>query len=96
MNCKPDDLAVISTAHGSANMARYVGRIVRVIRHVMNARDEVSWEYEAPRLRLINGEEMECIPDVMLRPIRDPGDDARDETQDWLKVPSTDRTTESA
>jgi hypothetical protein len=28
--------------------------------------------------------------DVCLRPIRDPGDDARDETLDWLPVPAED------
>jgi hypothetical protein len=28
------------------------------------------------------------VPDADLRPIRDPGDDAQDETLDWLPVPS--------
>lgn len=29
-----------------------------------------------------------CIYDEYLRPIRDPGDDARDETLEWLTVPN--------
>ena len=31
------------------------------------------------------------IDDVILRPIRDPGDDAQDETLQWLPVPSTEK-----
>ncbi len=31
------------------------------------------------------------IPDSWLRPIRDPGDDAQDETLQWLPVPSTEK-----
>lgn len=33
-------------------------------------------------------ERVSVISDECLRPIRDPGDDARDETLDWLPVPS--------
>jgi hypothetical protein len=29
--------------------------------------------------------------DSILRPIRDPGDDAQDETLSWLPVPSTEK-----
>lgn len=31
------------------------------------------------------------IADKYLRPIRDPGDDAKDETLQWLPVPSTEK-----
>lgn len=30
-------------------------------------------------------------PDAWLKPIRDPGDDAKDETLSWLPVPSTEK-----
>ena len=33
-----------------------------------------------------------CCPDEYLRPFRDPGDDAQDETLGWLPVPSVEVT----
>lgn len=43
-------------------------------------------------LREVSGEMVECeerpIGDRFLRPIRDPGEDAKDETLQWLPVPS--------
>jgi hypothetical protein len=37
--------------------------------------------------------EWDCVADACLRPIRDPGDDASDETLEWLPVPSRDEVT---
>lgn len=37
-----------------------------------------------------------AIADKFLRPIRDPGDDAQDESLSWKKVPSTDKREELA
>lgn len=34
---------------------------------------------------------LDAVPDQYLRPIRDPGDDAKDETLQWLPVPSTEK-----
>lgn len=31
---------------------------------------------------------LDALPDIYLRPIHDPGDDAQDETLTWLPVPS--------
>jgi hypothetical protein len=35
-----------------------------------------------------NGDPYGFVLDFQLRPIRDPGDDAQDETLDWLPVPT--------
>ena len=44
-------------------------------------------------LRVCMGDMHPYAKDSQLRPIRDPGDDARDETLEWLPVPSRDEVT---
>lgn len=81
MNCKPGDLAVI--VRGAA-FAKYIGAIVKVVET-----DGVFWSTE----KSLDGNETYpiIIPDSCLRPIRDTGDDAKDETLQWLPVPSTEK-----
>ena len=100
MNCKPGDLAFVINEDPACK--ENIGRIVRVLRR-SSARHAKhgEWDieptsadfliYDPSTKRL--GRWGECrwawvvMPDADLRPIRDPGDDARDETLDWRPVP---------
>ncbi|MFN4121285.1 hypothetical protein [Acidovorax sp.] len=79
MNCKPGDLAVIFRG---AAFSKYIGAVVRVVET-----DGQFWSTE----KSLDGNEKYpiLVPDSCLRPIRDPGDDAQDETLQWLPEPST-------
>lgn len=94
MNCKPGDLAVI-VATQDPYWLKDIGRLVNVLAPFG---DGASW-FISP----VDGSGFECRGRVFqkmgeydrnLRPIRDPGDDAQDETLQWLPVPS--KVTESA
>lgn len=98
MNCKPGDLAVIVRAELPEN----IGLLV----HVQNAgtEGEFGWEWliysDKPTRSVWISTGMEAypscdafMPDAWLRPIRDPGDDAKDETLDWLPVPKHEKET---
>lgn len=74
MNCKPGDLAVVIRCLRPANL----GRVLRVVRPHEFFPD--AWVVEGQA----GGD---CALDSWLRPIRDPGDDAVDETLHWLPVP---------
>lgn len=92
MNCKPGDLAIII-----ASSAGNEGKIVRCVR-LLKANDywfkpsgqryaDATWEID----RLLPdyaGHLGNTIGDSQLRPIRDPSEDAKDETLEWLPVPS--------
>jgi len=90
MNCKPGDLAV------THSMPMDNGIVVEVIRAVDNSG---GWEYLGPcwRVKSLGSRfhltptrlsEIADLPDANLRPIRDPGEDAQDETLSWLSVPT--------
>lgn len=86
MNCKPGDLAVVIRSH-----AGHEGKIVRCIRflgkvHLWNGSDRWETDIELPN-RFGN---VTCtMRDAYLRPIRNPGDDAVDETLQRLPAPIT-------
>jgi len=86
MNCKPGDLAVIVKTAPEGEFL--LGRVV----HVLRLWSANEWEVvlDRPITNPINGEYglHGVAPDECLRPIRDPGDDATDETLTWLDVPS--------
>lgn len=98
MNCKPGDLAVVVKS-----WAGNEGRIVRVIRlcpktsknpnidsrGILTA-PEPYWVIDQA-LPDFEGTLGKTFADSQLRPIRDPGDDAQDETLSWLPVPSTEK-----
>ncbi|RZI60671.1 MAG: hypothetical protein EOP14_00105 [Pseudomonas sp.] len=92
MNCKPGDLAIIVRAHGPS-----LGQIVRCLK--LNplissvptfgvngtGAPEPFWDIDIT-IVAFNGTKVRYVPDACLRPIRDPGDDAVDET--LLRLPS--------
>lgn len=85
MNCKPGDLAVIvgSTSRGGV----FNGSLLRC---VSVAYDDY-WAVEPlsrPLIEIFEREGKPFIWDKRLRPIRDPGEDAKDETLSWLPVPT--------
>lgn len=80
MNCKPGDLAVVAYLTNE-NIRPYLGRIVKCERLL----ELDCWE-TTPALEPNRG-----VYDGALRPIRDPGDDAQDETLSWLPAPSTEK-----
>jgi hypothetical protein len=107
MNCKPGDLAVIVASDFQQN----IGRLVQVIRADTVYCFGPEWECECLSSVYVEDNDItgECfgefwanagravsIPDADLRPIRDPGDDARDESLLWLPVPTTTKKPEHA
>jgi hypothetical protein len=86
MNCKPGDLAVIASYEEEVDRCT-LGLIVRVTK-IDPDWGEPVWEYEGEKICDSEGTEILAISDRFLRPIRDPGDDAQDETLDWLPSPT--------
>jgi hypothetical protein len=98
MNCKPGDLAVIVDGH---EFRQNEGRIVRCLwfRESWKYPGQVAWKVEvqgqAPLIGWITHSSTGPVTtpfclESELRPIRDPGDDARDQTLEW--VPSKETT----
>jgi hypothetical protein len=86
MNCKAGDMAVI--VRGPA-FKKFWGRIVQVVET-----DGILWRLAEsldgdPKYWLL-------VPDGCLKPLRDPGDDAKDETLEWLPLVPTNCTPEAA
>lgn len=90
MNCKPGDLAVIVQAYGWGRAGEIshaiLGRIVRVTHlapptNATQCLASLVWNFEQDLKVVIDGVSymIDGITDDCLRPIRDPGDDARDE-----------------
>lgn len=82
MNCKPGDLAVVVTVEGYVELKHLLGQI-RKVKKLQTAWDGPAWSYAGRRFRA-DGMTCAAIPDRWLRPIRDPGDDAVDESHAWL------------
>lgn len=88
MNCKQGDLAVVVKSAGNG---RSIGKIVECIRFkpgqmfVDGTRSD-AWVV-SPALPALHGGLTDTVRDEFLRPIRDPGEDARDQSLDWLPVP---------
>ena len=98
LNCKPGDLAVIVHFSGWGTAGRIskmlIGRIVRVVSLVPPSSDfecysPLVWKFEKEIDVVVDGKKFTAngIADKCLRPIRDPGEDAQDETLQWLDVP---------
>lgn len=87
LNCKPGDLAVVVRSQQGNE-----GRIVRCLRLIPEFRwvsgVHPSWEIDV-ELHNTDPRGRRLIPDYRLRPLRDPGEDARDETLDWKALPVT-------
>ena len=103
MNCKPGDLAVrVQAFHDSFVKVGSVVRCVELNDFTVVLQGSAgspdieatnTWNIEwRGRTRDTRGRLL-SIPDEHLRPIRDPGEDAQDETLLWagLPVPSTEK-----
>jgi hypothetical protein len=87
MNCRPGDLAVIVRPVGRLHFVtdHLLGKIVRVTKLFGPESDpDPYWLYEGEPLPLPHGHIAIAIADKALRPLRDPGEDAKDETLTWL------------
>lgn len=97
MNCKQGDIAVVIEA---APRGDYRGLIVEVLEYrgiygpTTHFQDKLpgtaKWLVRTNRLvRCVSGAEVSefVCADIFLRPIRDPGAEATDETLNWLPVP---------
>lgn len=93
MNCKQGDLAIIVKSYADNE-----GKIVRCEEFLGNrlfgapdgtAELIIAWR-TSPELPDWGGDLGDVIGDDQLKPIRDPGDDAVDETLLWLPSPTKD------
>jgi len=95
MNCKPGDLAVIVFSPAGNE-----GKIVTCLEYVglfpWRQGAKPTWRVDRHLPRDTFPELGNLLADMQLRPIRDPGDDAQDESLSWKKVPSTDKREELA
>lgn len=86
MRCKVGDLCVMIQSD-------YVENIGKLFKTIKKTGEENYWEVESI-CSARNGFGMQPpgtlgeARDSDLRPIRDPGDDAKDQTLEWLPVPS--------
>lgn len=98
MNCQPGDKAIVFRAEGTGMQLEIckllLGRIVRVV-HLRPPKSktcsaELVWEFEEPVRVEYMGRTCPVFGagDGVLLPLRDPGEDARDQSLDWLPVPS--------
>jgi len=91
LNCKAGDLAIMVKS-----VAGNEGKIMRCVNFLPKQKFLFPGdiEYEGPAwevdvlLKGWKGCKVSLVPDEYLRPIRDPGDDATDETLEWLPVPT--------
>lgn len=85
MNCKPGDLAIV--VRTGPKSVGCLGAVIRVTKLGTNPTGRgPAWEYK-PTLRNADGEPILWANDSCLRPIRDPGDDAQDESFRWAPAP---------
>jgi hypothetical protein len=86
MNCKPGDLARVI----NDRTARELGIVDKFFRltHVAGKTGDGSlcWAFEGPPIPHPSDRwtTYDGISDAILRPVRDPGDDAQDESRAWL------------
>lgn len=86
MNCEPGDLAVVANDMGLVAARPLLGVVVRVVElYGTDDRWGPIWCIDATVER--GGIRFNCIADAMLKPLRDPGDDAVDETLQRLGLP---------
>lgn len=94
MNCKPGDLAIFVKSW-SGNEGKIVrclrinewrSRLGAVLSNGQRFPPEPIWDIDQA-LPAEDGSIAAYAADSQLRPIRDPGDDAIDETLEWLPVP---------
>lgn len=102
MNCKPGDLAVVVRARFTPAMLGHYVVVVRAAYEYEFVGEgigpaDIVWIIKSASdgklpTTYLDGSQGEVVErpflDAALRPIRDPGEDAQDETLQWLPVPS--------
>jgi len=90
MNCKKGDLAI-----AVKSVAGNEGKIMTCIRYIGSVEGYFGSDYWEVDLSTPSkyGKNNRIYRDSWLRPIRNPGDDAKDETLEWLPVPSKQKET---
>lgn len=86
MRCKAGDLA--QYVGRDKNCSGYIVKCDAVDPLFAKHLGEPGWFVSPPLPRDDGQGDARSVADRALRPIRDPGDDARDETLDWLPVPA--------
>lgn len=94
LRCKPGDRAFLV----KCDVPEDIGKVCLVLRSTDQGFDGHEWlcrfEGRVVGYDVETGEQHRTrgcfVPDAWLRPIRDPGDDAQDETLTWLPVPTTE------
>lgn len=84
MNCKPGDLAVLIRSEWAPQC---VGQITRCVER-RDYYGAPGWTVDPPFRHALRDVDPAWTLDSSLKPIRDPGDDAQDETLNWLPVPT--------
>jgi hypothetical protein len=79
MNCKPGDMAVIVRTMGVSTVEPVLGWTFELTEIVHTGKFGPCWGYKGERRRHPDGWEIAFIADTILKPLRDPGDDAVDE-----------------
>lgn len=78
LNCRPGDLAVVVELGRDCHSEPWaIGRIVRCLTTYQHE-GHTCWRVDPPLRQFVG------VYDGALRPIRDPGEDARDESHAWL------------
>lgn len=90
MNCKPGDLAVLVRMLSAQDLP-YLGKPLTCVRLA----EDATFTWGEPFWEVAELPPAYAVRDSCLRPIRDPGDDAVDESKQWLPpVPQTDTLSE--
>jgi hypothetical protein len=87
MNCKPGDLA-FTVAPVLMEKRGMVYEVVRASTPEDHIRLRFGWSDQMPCWVCVSSKGETIYADGSLRPIRAPGEDAKDETLTWLPVPS--------
>jgi hypothetical protein len=79
MNCKPGDLAVIVKTFRSDTRTNALGKVVQLSNESMTHHEfGLLWRLATP-VEIEGYGSFTAVADEILKPIRDPGDDAKDE-----------------
>lgn len=92
LRCKPGDLCVIVSATNPKNRNRFVTVLPGEPRSIEGYD---CWLVSSPTPLAVLSPDGSAgyqawVPDAWMRPIRDPGEDAQDETLTWKPVPMKD------
>lgn len=90
MNCKPGDLAVVTRGMSAGKFCTCLRLVTHEEAMKLGYRTDLDGPMWLTDTMFVStwGDFDELMFDDWLRPIRDPGDDATDETLEWLPVPT--------